>query len=313
MPHRPNAPFAGDVGAAWEDHAAEWVAWARAPGHDSYWHFHRDAFLGLVPAPGRLTLDIGCGEGRLAADLAGLAHRVVGIDVSPTLIEAAREAHPTVDFRLADAAALPVDDAAADLAVAFMSLHDMHDAAGALREVARVLEPGGRFCIAIVHPLNSAGVWSAEHDADSPFVIAGSYLEQRNSVDAIERDGLTMTFASTHRPLEAYTELLADAGFVIERLRERTYPGRRAFRRVVAEVAARPAVPAPARSAHPAQPGRYARYWATKSKPTSRQNASWSRRVTGPGMVPACIGRPLIEAIGQTHRLVEVTNASSAV
>jgi ubiquinone/menaquinone biosynthesis C-methylase UbiE len=224
MQNRPNAPFDGDVTGAWEDHAHEWVAWAREPGHDSYWHFHRDAFLELVPAPGRLTLDIGCGEGRLAGDLTRLGHHVVAIDASPSLIAAAREAHPGVDFRVADAAAMPMPDGAADLAIAFMSLHDIADAAGAVREAARVLEPGGRFCIAIVHPINSAGVFVTDDDAASLFVISDSYLAERDYVDVVERDGLTMTFTSIHRPIEAYTEMLASAGFAIERLRERTYP-----------------------------------------------------------------------------------------
>ena len=194
------------------------------PGHDSYWQFHRDSFLEIVPPPGRLTLDIGCGEGRLAADLTRLGHRMLAIDASPSLIAAAREAHPAVDFRLADAAALPLEDGAADLAIAFMSLHDMVDAAGAVREAARVLAPGGRFCVAIVHPINSAGTFAVDDDASSPFVIDGSYLAPRDYVDAIDREGLTMTFTSIHRPIEAYAEMLASAGFVIERLRERTYP-----------------------------------------------------------------------------------------
>lgn len=54
---------------AWDAHADEWVRWARAPGHDSYWRFHRQRFLALLPPPGRLTLDLGAGEGRLARDL----------------------------------------------------------------------------------------------------------------------------------------------------------------------------------------------------------------------------------------------------
>jgi hypothetical protein len=49
----------------WERHAADWTRWAREPGRDSYRRFHRDRFLVLVPAPGRLTLDVGCREGRL--------------------------------------------------------------------------------------------------------------------------------------------------------------------------------------------------------------------------------------------------------
>jgi len=41
----------------WERHAADWTRWAREPGHDSYWRFHRDSFLELLPPPGRLSLD----------------------------------------------------------------------------------------------------------------------------------------------------------------------------------------------------------------------------------------------------------------
>jgi ubiquinone/menaquinone biosynthesis C-methylase UbiE len=62
-----------------------------------------------------------------------------------------------MDVRLADAAALPLDDASADLAIAFMSLHDIDAMSAAVREIARVLEPGGRLCLASVHPINSAG------------------------------------------------------------------------------------------------------------------------------------------------------------
>src|SRR3954470_1694757 len=109
---------AAELSAGWEAAARQWIAWARAPGHDSYWRFHRDQFLSLLPPPGRLTLDIGCGEGRLARDLKKLGHRVVGIDSSPSLIAAAKQSDDAMDLRLADAAALPLADGCADLAVA---------------------------------------------------------------------------------------------------------------------------------------------------------------------------------------------------
>jgi 2-polyprenyl-3-methyl-5-hydroxy-6-metoxy-1,4-benzoquinol methylase len=78
-----------DLSESWETHAGEWITWARAAGHDSYWRFHRDQFLRLLPPPGRRTVDIGCGEGRLTRHLKSLGHAVVGIDASRSLVTAA--------------------------------------------------------------------------------------------------------------------------------------------------------------------------------------------------------------------------------
>lgn len=212
-----------DLRASWEAHASDWIAWARADGHDSYWRFHREQFFALLPPPGRLTVDIGCGEGRVPRDLKRLGHRVVGIDSSPRLTAAARAADPESEICLADAAALPLASACADLAVAFMSLQDIDAMAEAVGEAARILQPGGRFCVAIKHPLSSAGRFE-QRTPDSPFVIDDSYLESAHRSDTIERDGLAMTFTNRHRPLEAYFAALEAAGFLVEALREPTLP-----------------------------------------------------------------------------------------
>jgi SAM-dependent methyltransferase len=218
-----NRMDAAHLSAGWEAEARQWIRWARAPGHDSYWRFHRDQFLGLVPPPGRQTLDIGCGEGRLARDLKARGHRIIAVDRSPSLAAAARESDPSMDVRLADAATLPLDDACADLAVAFMSLQDIDDMPAAIQEAARVLQPGGRFCLAIVHPMNSAGNFE-EETADARFVIKGDYLGAFHYAETVERDGLTMTFNSEHRPLQAYFMALEQAGFLVEALREPGLP-----------------------------------------------------------------------------------------
>ena len=89
--------------------------------------------------------------------------------------------------------------------------------------IARVLEPGGRLAFAIVHPLNSAGKFASKTE-DSPFVIRGSYLDAFRYADHVERDGLSMTFHSEHRPLEVYFHALSEAGFVVEALREPRVP-----------------------------------------------------------------------------------------
>lgn len=212
-----------DLRDRWEEHAGEWIRWAREPGHDSYWRFHRDQFLELLPPPGSRTVDLGCGEGRLSRDLRDRGHQVIGIDASPSLVVAAREADPSMEVRLADAIALPLEDACADLVVAFMSLHDIDDMPAAVREAARVLEPGGRLCLAIVHPVNSAGRF-AERAADAAFMITGGYLQPSDYALEVERAGLTMTFHSSHRPMQDYFAALEAAGLVVETLREPSIP-----------------------------------------------------------------------------------------
>lgn len=203
----------------WEEHAEAWARWARTPGHDVFWHFSGPVMHELIPPPGRRTLDLGCGEGRLARQLAERGHQIVGVDASPTMIRLAADAHADGEYVHADASKLPFPDSAFDLAVAFMSLMDIEELEGAIADVARVLEPGGRFCFAIVHPLQSAGTFEPRA-ADAPFLIRGSYLEPFSYEGTFERDGLTMRFASMHRPLEAYTRALEDSGFLIEALGE---------------------------------------------------------------------------------------------
>jgi SAM-dependent methyltransferase len=196
----------------WEAEAEAWARWVRTPGHDEWhWRLNWPAFLELLPAPGRLTLDLGCGEGRGGVALRERGHRVIGVDAAPTMVRLARETGAYEELHLADAAALSLDDGAVDLVVAYMALHDIDDLSGALREAARVLEPGGRLCAAIVHPFASAHLGS---ETQMP------YFEPSPYTDVVERGGLEMAFHGIHRPLEDYMAALLDAGLTLERLRE---------------------------------------------------------------------------------------------
>jgi SAM-dependent methyltransferase len=207
---------------AWDENANAWVRWAAA-GHDSYWRFHGRRFLELLPPPGRLTVDIGSGEGRLGRELIGRGHRVVALDSSLLLARAAVSHEVPQPAVAADAAAPPLRPGCADLVVAFMSLQDVDDFVAAISEAARLLAPQARLCISIVHPLNSAGRFEGEReDRDAPFVVRGSYLAAHRYRDDIERDGMAMTFHSEHRSLEAYSRALEQAGLVIEAIREVT-------------------------------------------------------------------------------------------
>ena len=207
---------------AWNEQADAWAKFARTPGHDvSHEQTNFPPFLELLPPPGHATLDLGCGEGRVGAELKRLGYNVVGVDSSPRMVELARELHEAI---VADASALPFEDGAFDLVIAYMSLMNLDDMEGGVREAARVLETGGRFCVAVLHPLFAAGDWPVPADPESPFLVR-TYFDAPTKVWTSERDGITMTFHDRVIPLETYSRALEDAGLVIEALRE--IPSRR--------------------------------------------------------------------------------------
>ncbi|MQB00361.1 MAG: methyltransferase domain-containing protein [Actinobacteria bacterium] len=205
---------------AWDKHADEWIRWARTEGHDhAFWRLNLPHFLDLLPKPRRLTLDIGCGEGRMGRILAQHGHLVFGLDGSPALALAAMTHEDRVEVIAGDAARLPLRDEVCDLAIAMVSLQDVDDLGSAMREAWRVLEPGGRFCFSVVHPVNSAGGFRGD-GKDSPFVVSGSYWGSRPYTEVIVREGITMTFNSLHHTLEGYMRPLEETGFLVEAIRE---------------------------------------------------------------------------------------------
>ncbi len=104
--------------------------------------------------PGERVLDVACGTGvvtRLAAERVGPEGAVTGVDIAPDMIEVARSVPaagaPAIDWRIADAAALPLADGAFDVVLCQMGLMFMEDRATALAEMRRVLAPGGRVVV----------------------------------------------------------------------------------------------------------------------------------------------------------------------
>jgi len=201
----------------WDNQAEAWGRFARRPGHDRYHEgFNFPAFLELVPPAGKRTLDLGCGEGRVGAELARRGHRVVGVDASAVMVELARERH---EAQVADAAALPFEDGAFDLVVAYISVLNFAEPERAIAEVARVLEPGGRCCTAVVHPFDGAGRFAGD-ESDSPFVITGSYFEQEPKLWRSDRDGIEVTFYDRALPLQRLFDAHEAAGLLVEAVRE---------------------------------------------------------------------------------------------
>jgi SAM-dependent methyltransferase len=122
-----------------------------------------------------------------------------------------------------DAVNLPLDDASADCAVAFMSLQDIDDMPGAIKEIARVLRDGKQLALAIVHPMYSGGGFLAAGETpDDDFIIKRPYFKPEVCTSTDKLGSVTVTFYREHRPLQTYVHALLEAGFNIEQLHEVT-------------------------------------------------------------------------------------------
>jgi SAM-dependent methyltransferase len=100
-------------------------------------------FIGV--APGQRVLDVGCGPGAFTAELVKRLgdDSVVAVDPSEPFVEAVRRRHPRVEVHRADAERLPLPNDIFDAALAQLVVHFMTDPVAGLREMSRVVKPGG--------------------------------------------------------------------------------------------------------------------------------------------------------------------------
>lgn len=104
---------------------------------------------------GKVALDAGCGEGDGSRLLADRAAHVVGVDPDAAAVARARQRYPSIPFRRADVADLPLRDGSVDVAVCLHVLEQTADPDGALAELRRVLAPGGELVCATSNRLTS--------------------------------------------------------------------------------------------------------------------------------------------------------------
>jgi ArsR family transcriptional regulator len=115
---------------------------------------HLQALPGLLD-PEWTVGDLGCGTGHAASALAPFVHRVLAVDRSGEMLQAARRRlreYPNVEVRRGELESLPIGDAELDAATLLLVLHHLPGPADALREAARVLKPGGRILICDMLP-----------------------------------------------------------------------------------------------------------------------------------------------------------------
>lgn len=183
-----------------------------------------DAHL-LGDLTGRQVLEVGCGAAQGARWLVGQGAQVTAFDVSyAQLLESRRldERSGVAVERLvqADAQALPFRDASFDVVVsAFGGIPFLADSARAMREVARVLRPGGRFVFSVTHPTR----WAFPDDpGPGGLTVRQSYFDRTPYVEVDEAG--EATYVEHHRTLGDRVRELVAAGLVLEDLLEPEWP-----------------------------------------------------------------------------------------
>jgi ubiquinone/menaquinone biosynthesis C-methylase UbiE len=175
------------------------------PFADAFQNERNELFLALAPAPeGALALDLGCGTGVLLDTLAARYRRIVGLDLSAEMLEGydGSRLPPGRAVRLVrgDMTSLPFANGHFDVVVCRSALHHMDDEVAVLREMARVLAPGGS--VVLGEPANDNLLTRA----------ARAWVRRRPSYGKIH----TIDRAYTRAQLRA---LLSAAGLVVRRER----------------------------------------------------------------------------------------------
>ena len=179
-------------------------------------YYERPAILALAgDVAGRRILDAGCGAGQLFAALRERGAIVTGIDASTGMLEEARRRlGDDADLRVADLGSpLPFPDDAFDDVIASLVLHYLEDWGPTLREMRRVLTPGGRLIVAVDHPF-AIQLMNILAERKSRYLATYPWTEEWTM------GGQTKPMSFWHRPVHAMTDAFTAAGFRISVISE---------------------------------------------------------------------------------------------
>ncbi|WP_030601018.1 class I SAM-dependent methyltransferase [Streptomyces fulvoviolaceus] len=171
------------------------------------------ATLGDLLGPGAGTcLDVCCGTGAHASTLAELGWNPIGVDLSRGQLRHAVRRLPVV---AADATALPLADGRVAAAVCVLASTDVPDYAAVLKEIARVLAPGGRFVHLGVHPC-FVGAFADRRDGPR-VVVDERYADRTRTFDSFNPAGVRARVGAWHVPMADLLNAATDAGLRLER------------------------------------------------------------------------------------------------
>lgn len=207
-----------DTRTLYDQNAGSWVR--REPSSLSDYTGRQRVLELCEPVKGKRILDLGCGEGYCSRILRNRGAEVLGVDISPQMIERAREAEEIdefgIDYAVHDAASMRLGEAQFDMVVAvflfnYLNVEQMRKT---MSNVHSTLRSGGHFVFAVPHP---AFPFMREPAAPFYFDIGeAGYFSSRNSLfpgQIWKRDGTALDVQLVHKTLEDYFEALKFAGF----------------------------------------------------------------------------------------------------
>lgn len=212
--------------SSWDPVAHWYAGWAGQNGS----HYHRTIAVPLMLEllglkSGERLADLGCGHGILAPPVAGLGARYIGLDLSTRLIAEARRRQSRYGrFVVGDATELPehklLPRGEFDAASFLLSIQDINPLSNAIAETARLLRPGGRLALVMLHPcfrIPRQSGWGWDEGRGLKYRRLDSYLSPLAVPMQEHEQGTTRSY---HRPLEDYVAALNAAGMALTQIRE---------------------------------------------------------------------------------------------
>ncbi len=180
----------------------------------------------LGPEKGKKIIDLACGQGFFSHAFAAHGATVTGVDISPELIEIARKhAGHTEDFYISSADNLSkFKEKSFDASACVLAMQNIEKMPQTLKEVGRILKEKGKLVLVLNHPsfrIPGKSAWGFDDKANVQYRRVDEYISESRAVidmhPGAEKKDLTYSF---HRPLQAYSKSLANAGFAIARIEE---------------------------------------------------------------------------------------------
>ncbi len=211
--------------ALWETHAGWWQQ-GFTDGADPEYEEQILPLAAEYLRGSRRVLDVGCGEGQVARLAVAVgAGTVVGVDPTRAQVALAVARGGGPAYARCGADRLPFPAATFDTVVACLVFEHIGAVDEAIAEVARVLQPGGRFLFLLNHPLlqtpNSGWIDDQILDPPEQYWRIGPYLVEELAIEEVEKD---VFIRFIHRPLSRYVNALADNGLLLRRMLEPAPP-----------------------------------------------------------------------------------------